>query len=388
MSWDAVHLFECPTRVFYGRGASRGVSDRLAELGVTRALLVSDRGVEAAGTVAAVGDAIQAAGIDLAVYVDTQPNPTTTNVAEASALYRERGCDGIVGLGGGSSMDCAKGAGIEIACGGHVAEYRGIGNVPSDLPPLCCIPTTCGTGAEVTFNAVITDPNEHFKLVYVTRRLAPDVALVDPALVETAPPPVIAATAADALAHAVESYVNTGSDPLLDSINIAAIRMIGTNLRAAVRDTDPEAIEQLALASTMAGIAFNMNANAIVHAASTPVTARHGVPHGVANGIFMPYGLAFLAPACQRQLREIADALGEDVAGLSDEEAAQRGVEAVRALVQEVGIPATLKDYGLDPADLDIPQLVEDAMKSRNIVTNPRPVTPADLEELYRAVSG
>jgi alcohol dehydrogenase len=388
MPWDAVHLFECPTRVFYGRGASGGVGERLAELGVTRALLVSDRGVEAAGIVAAVADAIQAAGIDVAVYAGTQPNPTTTNVAEASALYRERSCDGIVGLGGGSSMDCAKGAGIEIACGGPVAEYRGIGNVSSDLPPLCCIPTTCGTGSEVTFNAVITDPNEHFKLVYVTRRLAPDVALVDPALVETAPPPVIAATAADALAHAVESYVNTGSDPLLDSINIAAIRMIGRNLRAAVNDTDPEAIEQLALASTMAGIAFNMNANAIVHAASTPVTARHGVPHGVANGIFMPYGLAFLAPACRRQLREIADALGEDVAGLSDEEAAQRGVEAVRALVQEVGIPATLKDYGLDPAELDIPQLVEDAMKSRNIVTNPRPVTPADLEELYRAVSG
>jgi alcohol dehydrogenase class IV len=388
MTWDAVHLFECPTRVFYGRGASGGVGERLGELGVTRALLVSDRGVEAAGTVAAVADAIQATGIDVAVYADTQPNPTTTNVAEASALYRERSCDGIVGLGGGSSMDCAKGAGIEIACGGPVAEYRGIGNVPSDLPPLCCIPTTCGTGSEVTFNAVITDPNEHFKLVYVTRRLAPDVALVDPALVETAPSSVIAATAADALAHAVESYVNTGSDPLLDSINIAAIRMIGRNLRAAVSNTDPEAIEQLALASTMAGIAFNMNANAIVHAASTPVTARHGVPHGVANGIFMPYGLAFLAPACQRQLGEIADALGEDVADLSDEEAAQRGIEAVRALVQEVGIPATLKDYGLDPADLDIPQLVEDAMKSRNIVTNPRPVTRADLEELYRAVSG
>src|SRR5439155_9078246 len=241
---------------------------------------------------------------------------------------------------------------------------------------------------EVTFNAVITDPGAHFKLVYVTPRLAPVVALVDPALVESAPSSVIAATAADALAHAVESYVNRGSDPLLDSIDIAAIRMIGRNLRAAVKERDPAAIEQLALASTMAGIAFNMNANAIVHAASTPVTARHGVPHGVANGIFMPYGLAFLAPACRRQLREIADALGEDVAGLSDEEAAERGVEAVRSLVQEVGIPATLRDYGLDPDDLDIPQLVEDAMKSRNIVTNPRPVTPADLEELYRAVAG
>ena len=388
MAWDSIHLFHCPTRVFYGRGASGRIGQALGELGVERALLVSDRGVEAAGIVTAVAGRIEAAGIGVAVYADTQPNPTTTNVAEASALYREEGCNGIVGLGGGSSMDCAKGAGIEVACGGPVSDFRGIGNVPNDLPPLVCIPTTCGTGAEVTFNAVITEPDEQLKLAYVTPRLAPDVALVDPVLVESAPASVIAATAADALAHAVESYVNTGSDPLLDALDIAAIRMIGRNLRAAVHERDPEAIERLALASTMAGIAFNMNANAIVHAASTPVTAHHGVPHGVANGIFMPYGLAFLAPACRRQLREVAEALGEDVAGLSDEEAAERGVAAVRALVQDVGIPATLRDYGLDPAELDIPRLVEDAMKSRNIVTNPRPVTPADLEQLYRVVLG
>ena len=138
----------------------------------------------------------------------------------------------------------------------------------------------------------------------------------------------------------------------------------------------------------MAGIAFNMNANAIVHAASTPVTAHHGVPHGVANGIFMPSGLAFLAPACARQLRRVAEALGEDTAGLSDDAAAERGVEAIRALMKDVGIPATLREYGLDPAAVDIAELVEDAMKSRNIVTNPRPVTPDDLAELYRVVLG
>jgi alcohol dehydrogenase len=388
MAWDSVHAFECPTRVFYGRGASSLAGERLADLGVTRALLVSDRGVAGAGIVDVVAGHVRAAGVDVAIYADTQPNPTTTNVAEASALYRERGCDGIVGLGGGSSMDCAKGAGIEVGSGGRVADFRGIDNVPSDPPPIVCIPTTCGTGSEVTFNAVITDPDAHFKLVYVTRRLAPKVALVDPALVERAPPQVIAATAADALAHAVESYVNTGSDPLLDALNIAAIRMIGRNLRAAVEESDPEAIAQLSLASTMAGIAFNMNANAIVHAASTPVTARHEVPHGVANAIFMPAGLAFLAPACPGQLGEIAEALGEDVSGLAADEAARRAVDAVRRLLADVELPASLREFGIEPADVDIATLVEDAMKSRNIVTNPRPVTPADLEELYRTVLG
>ena len=164
--------------------------------------------------------------------------------------------------------------------------------------------------------------------------------------------------------------------------------MIGENLRAAVRDRDPEAVAQMALASTMAGIAFNMNANAIVHAASTPVTAHHDVPHGMANGIFMPAGLAFLAPACGPQLRRIAAALGQDVSGLSEAEAAERAVAAVRELLADVGIPATLREFGVDPGDVDIPTLVEDAMKSRNIVTNPRPVEPADLAELYRVVLG
>ncbi len=153
-------------------------------------------------------------------------------------------------------------------------------------------------------------------------------------------------------------------------------------------DRDPDAIGQVSLASTMTGIAFNMNANAIVHAASTPVTAHHGVPHGVANAIFMPAGLDFLRPACEAKLAEIAAALGSNVDGLPPAEAAERGVDAVRELLRSVELPATLRDWGLDPDDLDIPTLVEDAMKSRNITTNPRPVTPEDLAELYRVVAG
>jgi alcohol dehydrogenase class IV len=163
--------------------------------------------------------------------------------------------------------------------------------------------------------------------------------------------------------------------------------MIGASLRAAVAG-DRDAIAQMALASTMTGVAFAMNANAIVHAASTPVTAHHGVPHGVANAIFLPDGMDFLRPACEGKLAAIAEALGEDVSGLSVAEAAVRGVEAIRSLARDVGMPATLRDWGLDPADLDVPRLIEDAMKSRNVTTNPRPVGRAELEALYRAVAG
>jgi alcohol dehydrogenase class IV len=240
----------------------------------------------------------------------------------------------------------------------------------------------------VTWVVVITDPKQHFKVVCASRNLAARVALVDPELVLSAPPHVIAATGADALAHATESYVNVGSDPLLDSINIRVIRMIGENLGAAVNERDREAVGQMSLASTMTGIAFNMNANAVVHAASTPVTAHHGVPHGVANAIFLADGLDLLRPACEDKLADIAVALGEDVSGLTVAEAAERAIEAIRKLCRAVGLPATLREFGLDPGELDIPTLVDDAMKSRNIATNPRTIGPPELEQLYRTVAG
>jgi alcohol dehydrogenase class IV len=388
VAWDSVHLFECPTRIFYGSGASAAVGERVVELGVSKVALVSDPGVAGAGLVERISGHLHEAGVEVVVYAETEQNPTTTNLEEIGDLYRREGCDGLVGLGGGSSMDAAKAASALLENGGSIWDYRGKDLVPRPGPPVVCLPTTCGTGAEVTFVVVITDPAEHFKIVCAARNLASRVAIVDPDLVRSAPPQIIAATGADALAHAVESYLNTGSDPLLDSINIRAIRMIGANLRSAVYDRDPEAIGQVSLASTMTGIAFNMNANAIVHAASTPVTAHHGVPHGVANAIFMPAGLDFLRPACEEKLRDIAVALDEDVSRVAVEDAAVRGVEAVRSLLRTVELPATLRDFGVDPTELDIPTLVEDAMKSRNITNNPRPVTRDDLAELYRVVAG
>lgn len=388
MAWDSVHQFECPTRVRYGFGASDEAGEILRELGVTRVLLVSDPGVEQAGIVDRVAGCAASAGVGVTLYAKTEPNPTVANVHEAAELYREAGCDGILGLGGGSSMDAAKAAGAVAVSGGSITDYVGRERVPADIPPLVCVPTTCGTGSEVTFVAVVSDVERRLKAVLASRRLAARVALVDPELVLSAPSHVVAATGMDALAHATESYVNTGSDPLLDALNIQAIRLIGGNLRAAVHDRDRDAIAQMSLASTITGIAFSMNANAIVHAASTPVTARHGVPHGVANAIFLAEGLDFLRPACEEKLAAVAAALGEDVAGLSASEAAVLAIDAIRRLARDVGMPATLSAWGLDPAELDVEALVADAMLSRNVTTNPRPVGPSELADLYRRVAG
>lgn len=387
MAWDSVHLFTCPTRLLYGRGAYERAGEELAALGVRKALLVSDPVLERIGTVERVASSIRAAGIDVAVYAGVEPNPTVANVHAAADLFAESGCDGIVGLGGGSSLDCAKGAGIVVRNGGRITDYRGPDKVGTRVPPLVLVPTTCGTGSEVTRVAVITDHDVDFKVVIVSPLIAADVGLVDPDLVETAPPSVVAATGIDALAHAVESFVNKGSDPVLDALNLGAIRMIGDHLRAAVGG-DSEALAQVTLASMIAGVAFNMNGNAIVHAASTPVTAHHHVPHGVANGIFLPEGLRAIAAGCRPKLAQVAAALGADVAGLSEEEAAERGVEAVRALCADIGIPGSLREYGIDPRDLDLTRLVEDALQSRNVATNPVPVGPDELRALYLAVAG
>lgn len=386
MVWDSVHPFECPTRVFFGWGAAGQVAGRLNELGVTRALVVSDPGVAAAGIVDAVIDVIEAAQLTTARYTGVQPNPTVCNVEEAFAVWGEHECDGIVGVGGGSAMDAAKGVGIVASNGGSVVDYTGREQVPLDLPPLVCIPTTCGTGSEVTFNAVITDELRHVKLPYVSRKLAPKVALVDPEFVVKAPPHIIASTAADALAHAIECYINTESDPLIDALAIGAIRMIGQHLVLAVTETNRESIAQLSLASTMAGLAFNMNANAVVHAASTPVTAKHDVPHGVANAIFLPAGLRFCIPAAAQRIAEIGAALGADLAGLQPLAAAGVAVTKLSDLLAAAGLPATLSEFGVDVSMMDLDGLAADAMKSRSIPINPRPVIPEDLIALYREV--
>ncbi len=386
MVWDSVHPFECPTRVFFGWGAARQAGDRLQELGVTRALLVTDPGVARAGIADAVAGSIRAAGIAVTTFAGVQPNPTVGNVEAGQATWVQDRCDGIVGVGGGSAMDAAKGVGIVAANQGSVAEYTGREQIPNPLPPLICLPTTCGTGSEVTFNAVITDETRHIKLPYVSRRLAPNVALVDPELVVSAPPTVIASTAADALSHAVECWINTASDPLIDALTLAAIRMIGGNLVAAVTQRDRTALAQLCLASTMAGIAFNMNANAIVHAASTPVTARHDVPHGTANAIFLAAGLEFCLPAVPERIGQLAGALDESVDGRSPEEAGRKAVEAIRRLFREAGLPASLSEFGVEVSQMDLHSLAADAMKSRSIPLNPRPVTAEDVIEIYRAV--
>ncbi|CAN5561842.1 L-threonine dehydrogenase [soil metagenome] len=386
MVWDGVHPFECPTRVFYGWGAANQIGDRLNELGVTRALVVSDPGVSNAGIVDTVVAIIEASGLQTARYTEVQPNPTIGNVVAGFNVWTSTGCDGIVGVGGGSAMDAAKGIGVVASNDGGIADFTGRDQIPIDLPPLVCIPTTCGTGSEVTFNAVITDEVRHVKLPYVSRKLAPKVALVDPEFVLKAPAHIVASTAADALSHAIECYINTESDPLIDVLTIGAIRMIGEHLVPACNERTRESIAQLSLASTMAGLAFNMNANAVVHAASTPVTAKHDVPHGVANAIFLPAGLAFCIPAVPKRVAEIGVALGADLAGLSEIDAAEKAVQALRDLLAAAGLPASLSSFGVDGSAMDLKGLATDAMKSRSIPINPRPVTEDDLIAIYKEV--
>jgi len=253
-------------------------------------------------------------------------------------------------------------------------------------PPLytVAVPTTAGTGSEVTQYAVITDLHRQYKLTVGSPLIIPRLAVVDPELTYSLPPALTAATGMDALTHAVESYTNNVYHPLADLLAEEAIYLIGRHLRTAVANgRHVEARRQLLYASLLAGLAFNYTRLGNVHAMAHPVGGWFDVPHGVANAILLPHVMEFNLPACLERTAHIASLLGEPVEGLSLVAAARRGVEAVRQLAADVGIPANLRAVGVEATRLE--EMVADALKSGNVAVNPRQTTAADIEQLFRA---
>jgi alcohol dehydrogenase class IV len=263
---------------------------------------------------------------------------------------------------------------------------EGVGKVRNPIPPLIAIPTTCGTGAEVTVTGVITDTERHYKMPVLSPLLYPKVALIDGALLTRLPGPVVASTGMDALCHALESYTNLNTNPISDGLDIHAISMIGKWLRPAVANGNLEAMSNMVLASTIAGMGFANTRVTIVHAMSHPVSGFYGVPHGVANAVLLPYVMEFNLIGNAARFADIARALGEDTAGLTAMEAARLSVSAVRELSWDVGIPETFEDYGVTEEHLEA--MIEDTFKSGNVPLNPVRVTRQDVDRIYRQSMG
>ena len=381
--WREPFTFTAPAAVTFGPGVLARLPELIAGLG-TRAVVVSDPGIAGAGILDRVLAALDQAAVTAEPYPHVEPNPSVETVEAAHDLFRRTRSTFVIGVGGGSAMDVAKVVAVLAAHGGGVRDYEGIGKVPGPGVPCVAIPTTAGTGSEVTIFSVITDRQRKFKMTIGSPHTVPQVAVCDPELTLSMPPAITAATGMDALTHAIESYVNTVHNPIAAVLALEAMRLIGRSLRAAYANgRHLQARTEMLLASTMAAMAFARTRLGNVHAMSHPLGAHFDLPHGVANAVLLPHVMAWNLVACLDTYPQIASALGEPVQGRSPREAAEAAVDAVRRLARDVQIPERLRDLGVTREA--IPAMTEDAMKSGNVLVNPRATTAADIAALFEA---
>jgi choline dehydrogenase len=377
---EIVRSVEVPTRIVHGAGAIARLGDLVRELGVTRPLVVTDKGVVAAGLVDTALRQLE----DAVLFDDVYANPDIELVGRASGVYRDQGCDGLVAVGGGSSIDTAKSVGVEVVHGGSIVAYEyGAAPITSRIPPLVAVPTTSGTGSEATLWAVITDRERKLKFnVGGTPLIGAHVALVDPELTLGLPPAITAATGMDALAHAIECYTCDYHQPFNDAVALLAIELVGRWLRVAVEDgANLEARTSMAHAATLGGLAYGTESAGAAHAMSQSAGGVHECPHGALTARVLGPVCEYNAPAAPERYARIAQGLGVDVHGLSPLEAALAGVDEVYRLTDDVGIPS-MDELGF--SENEIPMLAGIAYEDPQTIGNPREVDAAGYEEIYR----
>lgn len=373
--------FKIPQNIIFGMGSLAQLPELLIESGSNHVFLISDGGLAKLGVVEKIESIIQNSGITCTTYLGVLPNPTVSIVDEATALYTQCGATSIVALGGGSSMDVAKAVGVLANYGGSITQYEGNFKVPGPIVPMIAIPTTAGTGSEVTASAVITDESRNYKLSVFSYELLPRYALLDPALIMTAPASIAASCGVDALIHAMEAYISTKATPFSDSMAEKAMELIGANLRRFVANRqDEDAACAMMLGCNFAGIAFAWARLGNVHAMSHPVSGYFHVAHGVANSILLPTVLEYNALADHGRYKKMYNYIHQGSPCIENFQP-QMLVDEIRKLSNELGIPARLSDVGVT-AD-KIPAMAEDAMKSGNIPVNPRQTTLKDMIALY-----
>ena len=362
----------------FGIRSVRNIALNLKQLNAVKPLIVTDKGVVKAGIIDKVLQQLDT----YAIFDDVQPNPTDKNVMDGLDAYRENGCDSILGLGGGSPIDAAKGIRVLASNPGHVSEYYYSTDYDRDIPPLIAIPTTSGTGSEVSRGGVITDTGDNRKKIIISG--APSLALVDPELTVSMPPALTAATGMDALSHSVEAYVAKSYNPLAGAIAIAGIELVAENLRDAVEDgTDIEARKNMAMASTMGALAFSKGLGA-VHSLAHQLSTEADVPHGIANAIMLPPVMEFNLEAAAQDYADIAQAMGVDTRDMSVMEAARSSIEAIRQLSRDIGIPGRLRDVGVKKES--IPSMAAKSMEDHCHSSNPCDCTEESMAALYETV--
>ncbi|MEE8419386.1 MAG: iron-containing alcohol dehydrogenase [Dehalococcoidales bacterium] len=381
---DKISSFYAPNKLIFGLGSANQAGKEARNLGGSRALVVTDKQVVSAGLVEEVLNSLREAGLDPGVFDRVEAEPPLRNVDDGASTAREGGYDIIIGVGGGSSLDVAKGTALLATLEGSVDDYIGTDVVPSAGLPKILMPTTAGTGSEVTRVLVVTDETDHVKKVIYSDFALADVAIVDPRLTLSMPSRVTADSGTDALVHAVESNVSMNATPFSDILSLEAIRLIGANLAAAYSEPDNiEARYNMSLAATLAGMSFASGGLGANHALSYPLGTDYHLSHGRSNAVMLPYIVDYNRQASPGKYAAIARTLGLNVDGLSVYEAGERLVEYLENLMELLGISIRLSSYGVT-AD-DIPGMVEKAMKQdRFFVPNPRYPTDDDVREIYQ----
>ena len=370
---------------YFGAGSRNVIPEEIKGRGFKKALVISDKDLVKFGVVKMVTDILDKESIPYSVYDDVKQNPTVTNVKGGVEAFKATGADFIIAIGGGSSMDTAKGVGMIMANPdfADVVSLEGVAPTKNKSIPIIAIPTTAGTAAEVTINYVITDEVRRKKMVCVDPKDIPVIAIVDAEMMSSMPKGLTAATGMDALTHAMEGYITKGAWTLTDMFELKAIELIFKFLPEAVANPSSiEAREGMATAQYIAGMGFSNVGLGIVHGMAHPLGAFYNIPHGVANALLLPYILEFNAPAALPKYRDMAGAIGIDTSKMNDEEAAKAVVDAVRQLSIKIGIPQKLSELNVKTEDF--PALAQAAFADACTPGNPRDVTVEDLLALYQ----
>ena len=386
--------FSVPQNITVGKGSLTKLPEIAKKSGSSHAFLMSGPHLAKMGLVEKAAESLKVAGIAVDTFTEIEGNPSVETVDKATVAFKESGADFIVAFGGGSPMDVAKAVGVTAKYGGSITEYEGAHKVPGPIIPLIAIPTTAGTGSEVTAFSVITDHSRDYKLTVFSYEILPAYAILDAELLTTAPASVAAACGIDAFIHAEEAYISTAASPFSDAMAEKAMSLIGKNIRRFVANRgDIEAAEAMLVGSLFAGIAFSFARLGNVHAMSHPVSAFFDVPHGVANAVLLPVIAEYNALADHGRYLTIYNDISP-IPAYEEEFESMMLVDAIRELCGEIGIPANLTEainnasktgpVSAEEIENKIEAMAVDAMKSGNIAVNPRSSRQCDIEMLYR----
>lgn len=375
--------FRLTTKIICNPGSASAIGTVSKSLNMSKVLLVTDRGVSGSGVLDSVLPFLENDGIQHVIFEDIDPNPTIQSVDNAVEIFKKENCDGVIAIGGGSPIDAGKCIGALVNNPGSAFEYLGVDLLKNDAVPCICVPTTAGTGAEITDVAMLSDLEKKLKMGIRANQIAPAVALLDPELTLSLPAGPTRDSGLDALTHAIESYISVNSWQATDALTIKAIELIGDNLRSAVHyGKDSKSRENMLYASLIAGMGFHNTKLCLVHAITAPLGGMYNVPHGGSNAIVLPHAMKFLLPGALEKFAQIAIALGENIEGLSLREAAEKAVSAVEKLSEDVGLPDGLSVYGVEESSL--PELAKTIAGNFMVPLSPRVADKEDILKILK----